>query len=200
MRKKYFTEEEKKEARRLEAKRYYEKIKKPLLSDEEKEVLKQERLEKRKKYIKEYYLKNKEDILEKSKVYYKDNKEVVQERHNKRYNERRKTDPVFLLSTNIRRNIRGILKKRNYTKKSKTYEILGCSFEEFKNHIESQWESWMNWDNYGLYNGELNYGWDIDHIVPINSGLNEVVVIKLNHYSNLQPLCSKINRDVKRSN
>jgi len=25
-------------------------------------------------------------------------------------------------------------------------------------------------------------------------------VIKLNHYTNLQPLCSKINRDIKRGN
>jgi hypothetical protein len=56
----------------------------------------------------------------------------------------------------------------------------------------------MTWDNYGKYNGELNYGWDIDHITPTSSAKSEEDLYKLNHYTNLQPLCSKINRDVKR--
>lgn len=58
----------------------------------------------------------------------------------------------------------------------------------------------MNWENRGLYNGELNYGWDIDHIIPLSSARTEEDVIRLNHYTNLQPLCSKMNRDIKRSN
>jgi hypothetical protein len=56
----------------------------------------------------------------------------------------------------------------------------------------------MTWDNYGLYNGELNYGWDVDHIIPLSSVKTEEELIKLNHYTNLQPLCSKINRYIKR--
>ena len=60
----------------------------------------------------------------------------------------------------------------------------------------------MNWDNYGLYNGELNYGWDIDHIEPLNTkGVKRIEgdILKLFHPSNLRPLCSKINRDIKRN-
>jgi hypothetical protein len=57
----------------------------------------------------------------------------------------------------------------------------------------------MSWENYGLYNGELNYGWDIDHIIPTSLANSEENVIQLNHYSNLQPLCSKVNRDIKRN-
>jgi hypothetical protein len=58
---------------------------------------------------------------------------------------------------------------------------------------------------YGLYNGELNYGelnygWDIDHKIPLSSGKTEEKIIELNHYTNLQPLCSKINRDIKKDN
>ena len=56
----------------------------------------------------------------------------------------------------------------------------------------------MTWENKGLYNGELNYGWDIDHIIPLSSAETEEDIIRLNHYSNLQPLCSKINRDIKK--
>jgi hypothetical protein len=56
----------------------------------------------------------------------------------------------------------------------------------------------MTWDNYGLYNGELNYGWDIDHIKPVSSAKTISELIGLNHYTNLQPLCSKVNRDIKK--
>lgn len=57
----------------------------------------------------------------------------------------------------------------------------------------------MTWENRGLYNGELNHGWDIDHITPLSSAKSEEEVYSLSHYSNLQPLDSKINRDVKRN-
>ena len=56
----------------------------------------------------------------------------------------------------------------------------------------------MTWDNYGKYNGSFNYGWDIDHIIPTSSAKNEDDVYRLNNYTNLQPLCSKINRDIKK--
>jgi len=58
----------------------------------------------------------------------------------------------------------------------------------------------MNWDNRGLYNGEPNYGWDIDHIIPSSTAKTEDELIRLNHYTNLQPLCSYFNRVVKRDN
>jgi len=57
----------------------------------------------------------------------------------------------------------------------------------------------MNWDNQGLYSkNRFNIGWDLDHIIPISSAKTEEDVIRLNHYTNFQPLCSKINRDIKR--
>jgi hypothetical protein len=56
----------------------------------------------------------------------------------------------------------------------------------------------MGWSNHGLYNGDFNYGWDIDHIVPVSSAKTEEDVIKLNHYTNLRPLCSFVNRVIKR--
>lgn len=118
----------------------------------------------------------------------------------KYFKTRRENDKVFLLRRNVSNLIRNYFKNKNHIKKSKTQEILGCSFEEFKFYLESKFKSWMNWQNYGKYNGTLNYGWDMDHIIPISSAKTEKDVIQLNHFTNFQPLCSKINRDVKKDN
>jgi hypothetical protein len=59
----------------------------------------------------------------------------------------------------------------------------------------------MNWDNYGRYKKDcFNYGWDIDHIAPLSSAITEKELLRLFHYTNLQPVCSKFNRDIKRHN
>ena len=74
---------------------------------------------------------------------------------------------------------------------------MGCTIEQFKSYLENKFEHWMSWDNYGKFNGQLNYGWDLDHIIPISSAITKEEVEKLNHYTNFQPLCSKINRHIK---
>lgn len=224
--KKYFTEEEKIEVRRIEQKRYRDKHKIKInknnksyyLKNKEKieekgkayrktneEKIKKYRTEnknKTKKYNKEYSKKyrdnNKEKLKNHEKEYRNTHKEKIKEYHKKYKTERSKTDPLFRLTQTIRTRIGDSLRRKNFTKKSRTYEILGCSFEQFKTYIESKFESWMTWDNYGKYNGQLNYGWDFDHIIPLITAVAENEIIKLNHYTNFQPLCSKTNRDVKK--
>jgi hypothetical protein len=142
--------------------------------DSNKEVMKE--------YLSNYYIENKER-LRKNNTIYKKNKLI--------------NDPLFKLTSNIRTLISNSIKRNGFSKNKKTSDILGCSFDEFKLYLESKFEFWMNWENRGLYNGELNYGWDIDHIIPISSAKNEEEIIKLSHYTNLQPLCSKINRNIK---
>jgi hypothetical protein len=95
--------------------------------------------------------------------------------------------------------IGGSIRQRGFTKNTRTENILGCPYEEFKSYLESKFEPWMNWGNRGKYNGELNYGWDIDHVIPLETATSKEEVIKLNHYTNLQPLCSKVNRCLKRN-
>lgn len=56
----------------------------------------------------------------------------------------------------------------------------------------------MTWNNKGLYNGKLEYGWDIDHIIPLSSAKTEEELIKLFHYTNLQPLDGYVNRYIKK--
>lgn len=147
-----------------------------------------------------YYHDNKGDRQKYNNEYYKENKTKINKRKLEYQKEKIKNDPLYKLSYSIRRNISISIKGRGYTKKSKTNEILGCSFEEFKIHLESKFEPWMSWDNKGLYNGELNYGWDLDHIVPLASATTEEEILRLNHYTNLQPLCSVVNRFEKKDN
>ena len=156
------------------------------------------------KYNLEYYKNNKEKIIlfqkkhrELNKNYYINYRLINKQNHRNYINNRLKNDPKFKLNLNIRNLIKKSIKSIGLKKNTKTEIILGCSFLEFKNHLESKFESWMTWDNYGLYNGEPNYGWDIDHILPTSSAINEEEIIKLNHYSNLQPMCSYYNRYIK---
>ena len=115
------------------------------------------------------------------------------------YNDRIKVDNLFKVRQSIRKTISSSFRNTSFRKSSKTAIILGCSFEEFKLYLESNFEPWMNWENKGLYNGKLNYGWDIDHKIPVSSATTEEELVRLNHYTNLQPLCSKINRDIKKN-
>jgi len=120
---------------------------------------------------------------------------------NKEYEQKKirlKNDHLFKLGCNLRSLIRSSFVLGGFKKNTKTQVILGCSFLELKNYFESKFEPWMTWENRGLYNGEKFYGWDIDHIIPVSSANTIEELIKLNHYSNLQPLCSYINRVVKR--
>lgn len=145
-------------------------------------------------YYSSRYEENKESILQQRKEYSKNNRDIINKNYRKRYNE----DPLYKLQDLIRSSINHSFRNKGYTKNSKSYQILGCSWEEVKLYLENKFESWMTWEIQGLYNGTFNYGWDIDHIIPISSAKTEEELLKLNHFSNLQPLCSKINRDIKK--
>lgn len=169
---------------------------------ENKEIIADKKREYRKTsdVYKQYRIDNKERNRQYNKEYYKQNKSKVNKQKREYYKNKYNTNELFRLSENIRRGISLSFKKNGFPKSGNTRDILGCSYEEFKQHIEALWEPWMNWDNYGLYNGEPNYGWDIDHTIPSSSAQSEKDVIKLNHHTNLKPLCSYYNRDIKKHN
>jgi len=201
-----------KECMNTHMKIYYDNNKEELLTQ------KKEYYEKNKDKIfiknKKYYENNKEKVINLSKEYYENNKDYIslkqkeyhinnKDKRNKYsieyFKNRLETDDIFKTKHYIKSIIRNSLKSLGYSKKSKTQEILGCSIEEFRIYLESKFEDWMTWNNRGLYNGELNYGWDVDHIIPLSSAKIEDEIIKLNHYTNLRPLCSYTNRYIKRN-
>jgi hypothetical protein len=131
---------------------------------------------------KEYRKLNKDKIKEQRKEYRKLNKDKI----NNYRKQKMLNDPLFKLSHTLRNLIKESFKKIGYNKESKTYEILGCSFEEFKIYIEEKFDEFMSWENHGTY-------WHLDHIIPISWANNEEEVYKLNNYKNFQPLSASEN-------
>ena len=145
---------------------------------------------------KEYYLANKEKLKEGQKEYRKINKDKIYETQK----EKLSNDALYKLKMNVRNQVRNSIKNSGFKKLSRTEQILGCTFEEFKLYLESKFEPWMTWENRGNPKDgilELNKTWDIDHIIPLASATCEADIIRLNHYTNLQPLCSYTNRYIK---
>jgi hypothetical protein len=148
-----------------------------------------------KKYMVEYHKNNNDKRLE----YLAINNDIIQSKR-RVYRKTIVRSDISILKERIRCGIINSFRLKGYTKKYKTEHILGCSFLEFKLYLESKFEDWMTWDNRGNPKDgilEFNKTWDIDHKIPLVTAKTEEEVIKLNHYTNLQPLCSYTNRIIK---
>ena len=132
------------------------------------------------------YRKNRYILLEKAKQYYIDNKENIYEKKKVYTMNRLKNDSLFKLKMNIRTLIKYGFNKKGIKKILKSELILGCSFQEFRDYLEKQFDDKMNWDNQGSY-------WHLDHIKPVSLAATEQELIELNHYTNFQPLFWKEN-------
>ena len=128
---------------------------------------------------KEYRLKNKDILKIKQKEYWDS---VGKEKRKLRDKERMKKYPLFKLRISIKSLIYNSIKNGGFRKKSKSNEILGVSYNEFKVYIENQFLEGMTWDNHGE--------WHLDHKRPISWAKSEDEIYELNHYSNFQPLWS----------
>lgn len=120
----------------------------------------------------------------------KEYRENYKLRKHERRKERRDNDPVFNLTNRMRCRLWKYLKTLNITKTNKTFQIVGCSPQFLKEHLESQFVNGMNWDN--------RNEWHIDHIIPLSSAKTEEELYSLCHYTNLQPLWAEEN--IKKSN
>ena len=89
---------------------------------------------------------------------------------------------LYVISKRIRSLVFSSIKQK---KSLKTERILGCTLNEFRHHIERQFNNGMSWDAMGKIH--------IDHIVPISSAKSEEDVIALNHHTNLMPVWASDN-------
>jgi len=124
---------------------------------------------------KKYLQKNKVRLIKYMKTYYQIHKQERAE-----YKRLWLKNLINRLITRYRSRIYHALKGN--TKGQSTKELLGCSIDFLKIHLEKQFTSGMKWENYG--------DWHIDHIRPCyDFDLSKPKEqYKCFNYSNLRPL------------
>ena len=105
--------------------------------------------------------------------------------------ERLQTDSMYKLKIRLRKSIRESFRRRGKRKDGhRTHSILVAEINVVYEHFESLFVDGMSWENMGK--------WHIDHIIPLSTAITEEDVIRLCHYTNLQPLWAEDN--LKKSN
>ena len=139
--------------------------------------------------VNKYALKNKDKIKIKNHNLYLKDKVRIDKRNQVYFTKHLKESPKFRIGFYFRQRIYKALKNQNTFKKAETIELLGCTFEELKNYLQSKFITGMNWKNYSYK------GWHIDHIKPLSAfDLTKEDEQRIAfHYTNLQPLWAKEN-------
>lgn len=130
------------------------------------------------------YLQEKKDyIAQKSKEYWSKPENKARKAANKRAQYQRNAH--FRILDNCRTRIYKALKHNR--KSQSTLELIGCSLDHLKLHLESQFHAGMTWDNHGE--------WHIDHKIPCSSFdlTKSEEQKKCFHFTNLQPLWAEDN-------
>jgi hypothetical protein len=94
-------------------------------------------------------------------------------------------NPLYRFRKKISTNIRNSIVRQGYSKKSSACQILGDEWEVVYEYFNNLFLEGMSWENHGE--------WHIDHIIPISTAKSEEEIIKLSHYTNLQPLWAEDN-------
>lgn len=156
--------------------------------------------------LKKRYASNKQEYLRQQREYRVKNADAIRERR-RRYRQRnaskikvakqiyaannrdkiakalanrRANNPIARMANSMRRSIRRYLDAGQKGEMS-SFEIIGCSKDDLRKHLESKFRDGMTWQNYGKH-------WHIDHIVPLISAKSSDEIKRLCHWTNLQPL------------
>lgn len=140
-----------------------------------------------------YNRKNNERVKKQKRASYQRHKNSInskrktakyKENRNSRRRKRYASDPAYKMETILRSRLKEVLKQQGVRKTKSTQNLLGCTFKDFKEYLESLFTEGMTWENHGFY------GWHVDHIIPCASfNLSDIEQQKICfHYTNLQPL------------
>lgn len=143
----------------------------------------EERYEKRKKMSREWHRANKDRVKELQRRWHERNPGHSNEYIKRRYAE----DPQFALAYKVRARVYQAIQKGGTSKTGRTEDLVGCSFDFLRQHIERQFRGKMSWDNPGSFH--------IDHIVPLAAfDLGDPMQLKVAcNWQNLRPIPPKKN-------
>ena len=133
-----------------------------------------------KKKAKTQYLKHKGKRLQYAKEYREKYADVLSKKSAEHSRLKRKSNPAYALKARLQARCRDALKAIGVKKNSRTEEMLGCSFADFRWHIEKQFAKGMNWEDASA--------WHIDHIIPCASAKSVEELQALFHFTNLRPV------------
>lgn len=94
--------------------------------------------------------------------YYQKNKKEIQQK----ITVKKKSDPKLRIRGFMRGRINEAMKSVGKTKGgTPSLQYLSYSWDDLYRHLESQFENWMSFSNYGAYDPNFRT-WQIDHILP----------------------------------
>jgi hypothetical protein len=140
------------------------------------------------KYHKEYRAKNKEKIKENRKI----------------YEDKKKNDLNLRIRRRVRNAVYCALHRNGFEKDGSILSKLPYTISDLRFHLESLFEPWMNWDNWGVYdpetwddNNQNTWTWQIDHIIQ----QRDLIYDSMDHLNfklcwaleNLRPYSAKAN-------
>ena len=137
---------------------------------------------------KHYYNNNASRCKQLTKRWYNTNRDAINEinrspeKRIKRLNEHKQRcmqDEIYHAKHKLRVCVYSAFARIKMSKPAETLKLLGCTWQQAKEHIESLFQPGMSWKNHGE--------WHIDHIRPVASFAMEEMHF-MNHYTNLQPL------------
>lgn len=142
-----------------------------------------ERYGKLKQRSREWHRANKDRVKELQRRWREQNPGRSNEYIKRRYAE----DPSFAMAYRVRARVYQAIQKGGASKTGSTEELVGCSFDYLRQHIERQFKGSMSWDNPSSFH--------IDHIVPLASfDLTDPAQLKVAcNWQNLRPIPPKKN-------
>jgi|688.fasta_scaffold196934_5 hypothetical protein len=103
---------------------------------------------------------------------------------NRKKEEKRMRDPVLRIIEYQKRRIRSICKKKGLKKTINFDKIFGIDRDGFRIYMESKFYGGITWENYS----KKQKKWEVDHVIALKNIQTFEDLIRLCHYTNIQPL------------
>lgn len=112
---------------------------------------------------------------------------LLRKRGNEYIKRRYAEEPEFALAFKVRARVYQAIRKGGASKTGRTEDLVGCSFDFLRQHIERQFRGKMSWDTPGSFH--------IDHIVPLSAfDLSDPMQLRVAcNWQNLRPIPPKKN-------